>query len=177
MLLSVALSALIACGGSEPAAPATPAAPAATAPAAPAATFACLAAALAPGGVAVIELGPAADTFDGCATAGDAWDVDASPATGGLPLVVEYGSPDDAFDPVTQLLERSVVVSVAGPDGSVEREVGRETVTQRIFTPGEIRALATGAGLTVAAEVGDLVVGAGGAAEGERYVAVLVKGV
>lgn len=102
-------------------------------------------------------------------------------------LIVEYGSPDDAFDPVAQVLFRTVVVSEAKGDGSAGREVGRETVAQRLFSPGEVRALAREAGFAVAAELGDMDLRGGGdeegggedpplsAQEGDRYVAVLVK--
>lgn len=102
------------------------------------------------------------------------------------PLIVEYGSPDDEFDPVTQVLMRTVVVSEAseafgGDDDDdsaavgVGREIGRETVAQRLFTPGEVRCLAREAGFRVAAELGDMELGGPTAQEGDRYVAVLVK--
>ena len=97
-------------------------------------------------------------------------------------LVVEYGLPDDAFDPVSQVLQRTVVVSELGDDGEAGTEVGRETVAQRLFSPAEIRCLAREAGLRVAAELGDMELGGDGeesdpvsAQEGDRYVAVLVK--
>lgn len=98
-------------------------------------------------------------------------------------LIVEYGSPDDAFDPVAQVLFRTVVVSEARGDGSAGREVGRETVAQRLFSPGEVRALAREAGFAVAAELGDMELRGSEegkdppltAQEGDRYVAVLVK--
>ena len=97
-------------------------------------------------------------------------------------LIVEYGLPDDDFDPVSQVLRRTVVVSEASEDGSGEagREVGREEVKQRLFTPAEVRALARVAGFAVAAELGDMEIGEGEesmptAREGDRYVAVLVK--
>ena len=97
---------------------------------------------------------------------------------------MEYGSPDDAFDPVSQVLYRTVVVSEAptGDGSGAGREVGRETVAQRLFSPGEVRALAREAGFAVAAELGDMDLRGeeGGeppltAQEGDRYVAVLVK--
>ena len=146
----------------------------ATAPEAPASTLASLAAALAPGGVAVLELPPAADVFDGALIGGDAWDVEACEGTGGRRVVVEYGQPDDVFNPVTQILTRSVAVSTTKPNGAVDALLGRELVEQRVFTPAEVRALATGAGLVVAAELGDMEAGAG-AEEGDRYVVVLRK--
>lgn len=95
-------------------------------------------------------------------------------------LIVEYGSPEDEFDPVSQVLLRNVVVSEARADGSAGKEVWRETVAQRLFTPGEIRSLAREAGFRVAAELGDMELGEGEkgaptAQEGDRYVAVLVK--
>ena len=83
------------------------------------------------------------------------------------------------------MLHRTVVVSEAKPDGSAGREVGRETVAQRLFSPAEVRALAREAGFRVAAELGDMEIGGNGdsppssppltAQEGDRYVAVLVK--
>ena len=83
---------------------------------------------------------------------------------------------------MSQVLRRTVVVSEASEDGSGEagREVGREEVKQRLFTPAEVRALARVAGFAVAAELGDMEIGEGEesmptAREGDRYVAVLVK--
>lgn len=103
----------------------------------------------------------------------------ALPSSPSPALIVEYGSPDDDFDPVSQVLQRTVVVSEARDDGSAGKEVGRETVAQRLFTPGEIRSLAREAGFRVAAELGDMELGGEegtpSAQEGDRYVAVLVK--
>ena len=99
-------------------------------------------------------------------------------------LIIEYGSPDDAFDPVSQVLSRTVVVSEAMSDGTAGDEIGRETVEQRLFTPAEVRCLAREAGFFVAAELGDMELNDEGddgegspvsAQEGDRYVAVLVK--
>jgi len=97
-------------------------------------------------------------------------------------LIIEYGSPDDDFDPVSQVLMRTVVVSEARDDGSAGAEIGREVVPQRLFTPAEVRCLAREAGFGVAAELGDMELQGGeegeevpSAREGDRYVAVLVK--
>ena len=147
------------------------------------ATLARLAAALAPGGVAVIELAAAEDVFDGALISGDAWDVPGGGGAGGgalaappVPaLIVEYGDPDDAFDPVSQVLDRTVIVSQAAGDGARGAVLGREVVRQRVFTPGELRARAAAAGLAVAAELGDMDLGAGAEGGAGAYVLVLAK--
>ena len=144
-------------------------------PHAPASTLAALASALAPGGIAVLELPPAADVFDGSLVAGDAWDVDACPSTGGVDAVLEYGASEDDFNPIDQVLTRTVILSEIHPDtGAIVRELGRERVRQRLFTPAEVRALAAGAGLEVAAELGDFDA-ASDPRDGDRYVVVLRK--
>ena len=106
----------------------------------------------------------------------------APPSTSSPALIVEYGLPDDDFDPVAQVLTRTVVVSEANSEsGEAEQEVGREEVRQRLFTPAEVRALAREAGFAVAAELGDMEIendegkSIPTAREGDRYVAVLVK--
>jgi len=106
----------------------------------------------------------------------------AGPAGPGMArLVVEYGTPADAWDACTQVLTRTVRVTEAVPKGrggkkAPARVIGEEAVPQRVFTPQEVRLLAGLAGLEVVGEYGDMSldvppVGGGG----DRWVGVLVK--
>jgi SAM-dependent methyltransferase len=135
------------------------------------ACFACVAAALAPGGLMVVELPHPRDIFTPPAPGSESWEA----ADGGTRLRVRWGGPGDGFDPVTQLADVSVTVT-EWQDG--RRRVLRDRARQRRFTTGEIALLARGAGLDLAARYGgmDMTVALeDGAGVAWRLVAVLRK--
>ena len=73
--------------------------------------FTATAAALAPGGLFVVELPSPDDLFDGAFGLGDAWDATAGD---GQKLVVEFGTEDDEFNPISQVREAGVEVGHVG---------------------------------------------------------------
>jgi SAM-dependent methyltransferase len=115
---------------------------------------------LSPGGVFVLELNHPAHLFDGSVTkaarSNSSGDVEvpgwtAHDSVTGRPCDVLWGAPGDAFDPVHQLLCRTVQVHVHEPE-----LFHRSVVPTRLYTAGEVELLATGAGLRIAAVYGDL---------------------
>lgn len=122
--------------------------------------IACLrgaAAAVAPGGIVVLELEHPFDIFDGSLlrAEGDAWDRDVD----GAKVLVEWGREGDFFDVERHVVERTVGFNVvdaetgAAVDGWPSIE---ETVTCRIFTAPEVALLARLAGLELVATYGDM---------------------
>jgi hypothetical protein len=96
----------------------------------------------------------------------------------GSRLLVQWGAPGDAFDPLTQTLQRTVSVDVqqAGPSLLGMPSFVSDVVATRLFTALELELLAQGAGLQllqVSGELGDDV----SAADGEADRLVLVFGV
>ena len=121
------------------------------------------------GGALVLELAHPSQLFSLPLELGtEAWDVKADSEADGEEeedIVVQYGSEDDAFDPVTQILTRTVTVK---HPKKRKRLPGRrkarvledlpleEEVEQRFFTCQEIRLLAELSGLKVARMYGDM---------------------
>lgn len=106
--------------------------------------FKSTASVLAKDGVFVLECPHPNEVFGVGDMTGDAWDVERGDET----LLVEWGREGDYFDPITQVLERTVGFSMLGKDGAVlsSRE---DIVKQRLSTAVEIDALARASGLQV----------------------------
>jgi hypothetical protein len=97
------------------------------------------AAALRPGGLYVLEMAHPRDLFGVGRSVTTRWEA----ARGAKRVRVEWGHEDDAFDPVTQINQTSVVLECW--DGA-DHEVLRETAPQRYFTATEWDALVRAAG-------------------------------
>jgi SAM-dependent methyltransferase len=125
--------------------------------------FRNLAAAVRPGGLLVVELAHPAELFSGALLAeegpADAWEAEELAAevgpSGPRRVLVEYGREADVFDPITQILRRTVGLSLFAPDGEMESSVV-EVVPQRQFGAAELDLLARAAGFEVAALHGGL---------------------
>ena len=131
---------------------------------------------LSPAGVFVLELAHPRLLFDGSTVraarrseGGGGWEVPCWDARApGLRLRVQWGAPSDAFDPLTQVLQRTVSVEVQEvPEELEERPLAqagcpgqprtlRSVVSTRLFTRPELELLARAAGLRVVAAHGDL---------------------
>lgn len=100
------------------------------------ATLQRIAAHLAPGGLFVLELAHPGDLFDGTLIVGDGgaetWEVAAPPAGSGRKLLVQWGSEVDDFDPVSQVVNRSVTITTFEGEAGVESL--EEVVPYRQFT-------------------------------------------
>jgi len=124
--------------------------------------IACLRAihdALAPGGVAVLELEHPYDLFEGqlMDAQGDAWDRE--DASSGVKVLVEWGREGDAFDVQTHVVERTVgfnVLDLATNEPANGYEAVEQVVRCRVFTAPEVDALARLAGMRVCATFGDM---------------------
>ncbi|KAG1672919.1 hypothetical protein FOA52_012364 [Chlamydomonas sp. UWO 241] len=118
------------------------------------AAFGCASKALRPGGLFVLELSHPGDLFDGTFIIGDGgkevWEV---PAGTDHKILVEWGADFDNFDPVTQVVHRTVSVNVLRGD-EVESSM-EEIVMQRQFTVQEIRLMASMHGFVVESFFGD----------------------
>ena len=124
-----------------------------------AACFDAAAALLSPAGVFVVEVDHPRRLFDGSvayAARADAsgemlaptWDVES--------LRVQWGAPGDAFDPLRQVLSRTVCVrSLAGLAAGAPPLL-HDVVNVRLFTAAELALLASQVGLDVAAVYGGL---------------------
>ena len=124
--------------------------------------IACLRAihdALAPGGVAVLELEHPYDLFEGqlMDAQGDAWDRE--DVDQGVKVLVEWGREGDAFDVQTHVVSRTVGFNVLDLETN-RPAIGYEAVEQivrcRVFTAPEVDALARLAGMRVCATFGDM---------------------
>ncbi|CAG9464668.1 unnamed protein product [Pedinophyceae sp. YPF-701] len=116
--------------------------------------FQCVAAAMAPDGVFIVELSHPGDIFDGSLTspealAADRWDCEEH----GRRVQVQWGSPYDRFDDIRQVLHRRVQISMSGAD--VADDSYDEVVQQRFYTVGELALLADAAGMEVEALFGE----------------------
>lgn len=123
-------------------------------------------------GVLILELAHPSQLFSLPLELGtEAWDVRAQQDSAGTEeeedIVVQYGSEDDAFDPVRQLLTRTVTVKHprkrkkkkgwGNKEARVIKELPlEEEVVQRFFTCQEIRLLAELSGLRVVKMYGDM---------------------
>ena len=102
---------------------------------------------LAPGGCYVIEGSHPTEQFGPKATETD-WEVERD----GITAHLRWGGDDDLIDPVTQLTDVHVTLTMTGPDGT---SVTTEHVeSDRFWTVDEMRASARLAGLSVTAQYG-----------------------
>ncbi len=72
---------------------------------------------------------------------------------------VQWGAPGDAFDSLSQVLQRTVSIEANHQDdagGAPEARLLRSVVPTRLFTAAELELLATAAGLRIAAAYGEL---------------------
>ncbi|GAX82531.1 hypothetical protein CEUSTIGMA_g9958.t1 [Chlamydomonas eustigma] len=130
---------------------------------------------LRPGGLLILELAHPGDLFDGTYIIGDGgkevWEV---PLGETRKLLVEWGAEFDNFDPVTQILHRTVSVNILNGD-SVELGM-EEVVMQRQYTVQEIKFLAQGNGLQLLELYGETDLGVDlSHEEAYRMIAVLKK--
>lgn len=91
--------------------------------------------ALVDGGIYIVERSHPADLF-GDERAGSEWEM----TRDGVTVRVRWGSDDDPFDPVTQIIETSVRLEVGDGDHS---EVIEDRSRERIYTATEFAALVT----------------------------------
>jgi len=100
-------------------------------------------AALKPGGILVLELVHPADAFDGSLLEPADWDEAGQQPEECKPgeLAVQYGKAGDHFDPIEQVLRRTVTVYEGDKAGKLQQVVSGE-VPQRVFTFQELKLLA-----------------------------------
>mmetsp|Transcript_65800 Transcript_65800/g.208249 ORF Transcript_65800/g.208249 Transcript_65800/m.208249 type:complete len:359 (-) Transcript_65800:43-1119(-) len=115
--------------------------------------FKSAAAVLSPKGTMVVEVGHPQDLWDGqvMQELGDAWENEQDGST----VLVEWGREGDGFDPVTQVLARTVGLTRFN-DADEIVSVTQTTVPQRLFSAQELDALARASGLKVDAMYGDM---------------------
>ena len=130
--------------------------------------FACAKAQLSSSGTFIVEVNHPRHLFDGSISQAarrgggeaPAWEVPGWTAHGsdGRRMDILWGAPDDAWDAVTQVLQRTVQVHIhPGADAAAEPATHlRCEVPSRLYTAGELHLLATGAGLRVVGLYGDL---------------------
>lgn len=100
---------------------------------------------------------------------------DEGEGAGARRVLVEYGREGDAFDPGTQVLGRTVGLSLFDPEGNLVSSA-TEVVPQRQFGLQEVDLLARAAGFRVASVHGDVDLGVGLEAEGAyRMVVCLLR--
>jgi len=110
-------------------------------------------AALAPGGCVLLELPHPTDALHAEDLLGDAWE--ARDEERNTRLMVEWGREGDPFDPLTQVLQRTVCFTVLDARGEMVQS--KETVLlQRLFTATEFDALARASGLEIVQVYGAL---------------------
>ena len=73
-------------------------------------------------------------------------------------MAVAWGDEEDPFDPMTQVLERSVSVGVFDREGGLVESLA-DTVPQRQFTVPELELLGQAAGLRLVGLYGDFTAG------------------
>ncbi|MEW5306851.1 MAG: hypothetical protein WDW36_009289 [Sanguina aurantia] len=109
---------------------------------------------LSPGGVFILELSHPGDLFDGTFILGDGgkevWEV----PHGERKVLVEWGAEFDNFDPVTQVIDRTVSINVF--KGEVLEDSLEEVVQYRQFTVQEIDMLATAHGMKIDGLYGEM---------------------
>jgi SAM-dependent methyltransferase len=103
--------------------------------------------ALGPGGCYIIEGNHPTEQFGAKAT-GTNWEAESD----GITVHLRWGADDDRIDPVTQLTDVHVTLTMTGPDGT--SVTTRHVESDRFWTPDEMRASARLAGLGVSAEYG-----------------------
>lgn len=107
------------------------------------------------GGVFVIEVSHPGDLFSGSFVSGEhveCWEQEDLQAD--KRVLVEYGREGDEFDPGSQILHRTVGLSVYQGDDLKSSEV--DLVAQRLYTLGEIELLAQQTGFAVCKVYGDM---------------------
>ncbi|KAL3149321.1 hypothetical protein ABBQ32_002129 [Trebouxia sp. C0010 RCD-2024] len=113
---------------------------------------------LKPTGKLVLELSHPTDIFDGSLIQEDEWDdAENRPSGPGVPgeLAIQYGSSGDEFDPIDQVIMRTVQIYEADNQRCMQRKL-REVVPQRIYTYQEMDLLASMGGFKLAAAYGDM---------------------
>lgn len=110
---------------------------------------------LRPKGCLVVEMVHPEDLFGGALELGTVWDIAATPDHAALSIA--YGSEGDIFNPLTQILSRTVEVTEwTDKDGDHQKELLTDTVPQRFFTSQEVDLLARASGLKVVGTYGNL---------------------
>ncbi len=106
----------------------------------------CVAAHLADGGLAVIEMNHPADRLGDTPRASSTWTVDKD----GVRARVTWGEPSDRLDPITQVVEEHVTIAIENG------EVLQDVVPYRFWTATELAAaIRLAGGLAVVAQYGD----------------------
>ena len=131
--------------------------------------FASAKALLSASGTFIVEMNHPRHLFDGSITQAarrgkhdesQSWEVPGwtAHAPDGRRMDVLWGAPDDAWDAVTQTLQRTVQVHVHPGSGAAAEPAThlRCLVPSRLYTAGELHLLASRAGLRVVATYGDL---------------------
>lgn len=110
----------------------------------------CVADALTPGGIFVLEMGHPRDAFGVGRSAGNDWVMERD----GTTVHTIWGRDDDPFDPITQITD--VTVTMSWQQGEDLGEI-TEVAPERRFVPNELRALVTASGrFEIVAELGAL---------------------
>ncbi|PNH08460.1 dTDP-3-amino-3,4,6-trideoxy-alpha-D-glucopyranose [Tetrabaena socialis] len=119
--------------------------------------FRAAAAHLRPGGLLVLEMAHPGDLFDGTLIIGESgkevWEVPYN----GDKVFVEWGAEYDNFDPVTQIIFRTVTINVLRGDNVVDSV--EEVVPYRQFTVRELELLAGMTGFETSALYGEMRLG------------------
>lgn len=109
-----------------------------------------VAASLAPGGLYILELAHPADYLAAAPRTSSEWTIE----EGGRSAQVRWGGPPDAINPVTQVTDEHVVITVREPGGSTRTVT--DVVPNRFWTRTEVTAAVQLAdGYEVAATYGD----------------------
>ncbi|KAG2446869.1 hypothetical protein HYH02_008026 [Chlamydomonas schloesseri] len=120
--------------------------------------FRSAAAHLRPGGILLLEMAHPGDLFDGTLIIGESgkevWEL---PQDNGDKVFVEWGAEFDNFDPVTQIIFRTVTINVLRGDDVVDSV--EEVVPYRQYTVRELELLAKLAGLEQIALYGEMRMG------------------
>eukprot|EP00877_Chromochloris_zofingiensis_P000935 jgi/Chrzof1/10842/Cz05g14060.t1 len=107
------------------------------------------------GGLFILELAHPGDLFDGTYITGNAaaemWEVE----TSGRKLLVEWGSELDDFDPVSQVLNRTVTINLMKGE-EVSDCLLEQVVPYRQYTAQEVDLLATMTGFQVVGMYGEM---------------------
>jgi hypothetical protein len=110
----------------------------------------CVADALVPGGIYVMEMGHPRDAFGVGTSAQSDWVMERD----GTTVHTVWGQDDDPFDPITQITD--VTVTMGWQRGQDRGEI-TEVVPDRRFVPNELRALVAASGcVEIVAELGAL---------------------
>jgi len=106
-----------------------------------------------PGGLLVLEISHPAELFDGSLMDphGDAWEAEEE----GVRVVVEWGREGDFFSPITQIIERTVGLTVLNDRGGLMYSL-EQVVPQRQFTLAELKGFARLAGYDYVIAYGEM---------------------